>query len=84
MDSTIDDSYRYYVCHEEFLDLLKCRRVDGPNVIPGDMLVNNTKLLFVKKYIPKKMDKWILPFKWTPSRIIIEPAQAKGEGTNKN
>jgi|LakMenEpi03Aug12_release.lakeMendotaPanAssembly.Ray.scaffolds.fasta_scaffold168375_2 hypothetical protein len=63
-----DREYRYYHCHQ-LTPSLKCKRVDGPNVLPTD---NNTQLLFIKNYIPEKLDKMLLRIKWIPDRVIIE------------
>lgn len=60
--------YRYYHCKIDW-NGLKCNKVDGPHVKPkGD----NVKLLFVKSYIPEKLDGLILKYKWLPDRIWID------------
>lgn len=63
-----EDDYRYYHCYEDW-NSLNCKRVESPSVQPSH---ENTKLLFVKKYIPEKLDSQILKYKWMPSTVKIE------------
>lgn len=63
-----DDSYRYYHCRHNYTGL-KCKQVDSPSVLPSE---GNTKLLFVKSYLPERLDKYILKYKWIPDTVIIE------------
>ena len=67
------NEYRYYHCHLDW-NGLKCKKVEGPRTIPTDEW---TKLLFVKKYIPEKLDKYILKYQWMPDKVIIEDNQLK-------
>lgn len=64
----VDNKYRYYHCHL-YGTGLKCKRVEGPHTMPSDEW---TKLLFVKTYIPERLDKHILKYQWIPDRVIIE------------
>ena len=48
---------------------IKCKKVDGPSVLPSE---DYTKLLFVKSYIPERLDRHILKYQWIPDRVIIE------------
>lgn len=64
----INNEYRYYHCHLDW-NGLKCNKVNGPEVLP---IHKNTKLLFIKKYIPEVLDRQILKYKWLPSRVVIE------------
>lgn len=63
-----EDDYRYYHCYEEW-NGLKCKKVESPSVQPNH---ENTKLLFVKRYIPEKFDSQILKYKWMPTNVTIE------------
>jgi hypothetical protein len=63
-----DDDYRFYHCRLDY-NGLKCKRVDGPSVVPSE---DYTKLLFVKHYIPERLDRHILKYQWIPDRVIIE------------
>jgi hypothetical protein len=63
-----DDEYRFYHCHLD-LNGLKCKKVDGPSVMPSE---DYTKLLFVKSYIPERLDRYILKYQWIPDRVVIE------------
>ncbi len=63
-----NNEYRYYHCHDNW-NCLKCKKVDGPSVMSSQ---ENTKLLFVKSYIPEQLDKYILKYKWIPENVIIE------------
>jgi len=63
-----DADYRYYHCCLDH-NGLKCKKVDGPNILPSK---DNTKLLFIKSYIPELLDRPILKYKWIPDRVIIE------------
>lgn len=63
-----NDKYRYYHCYSGWTGL-KCKKVDGPDVMPSE---DYTKLLFVKSYIPERFDKYILKYKWIPDGVIIE------------
>lgn len=62
------DDYRYYHCRPDW-DGLKCKKVDGPNVLSSE---EGSKLFFVKSYIPERLDGQILKYKWIPYRVIIE------------
>jgi hypothetical protein len=63
-----DNNYRYYHCSLDW-DGLHCRRVDGPNILPTQ---ENTKMLFVKSYIPERFDSIALKYKWMPRSVSIE------------
>ena len=63
-----NDEYRYYHCHLHMTGI-KCKKVDGPSVLPSE---DYTKLLFVKSYIPERLDRHILKYQWIPDRVIIE------------
>ena len=63
-----DNEYRFYHCHLHMTGL-KCKKVDGPSVLPSE---DYTKLLFVKSYIPERLDAQILKYKWIPDRVVIE------------
>jgi hypothetical protein len=63
-----NDTYRYYHCYEDVIGL-KCKKVSGPDVLPAHQ---NTKLLFVRNYIPERLDVHILKYKWMPSNVHIE------------
>jgi hypothetical protein len=60
--------YRYYHCYLNW-NGLKCKKVDGPHIMPLD---ESSKLLFVKKYIPERFDKHILKYKWMPDSVTID------------
>jgi len=62
------DDYRYYHCHLHH-NSLKCKRVDGPSVMPSE---DHTKLLFVKRYIPERLDRYVLKYQWIPDTVHIE------------
>ena len=63
-----NDDYRYYHCRLDW-DGLNCKKVDGPSVLPSE---DYTKLLFVKSYIPERLDSQILKYQWIPDRVVIE------------
>lgn len=63
-----DDNYRYYHCRLDW-NGLKCKKVDGPSVLSSE---EYTKLLFVNSYIPERLDKQILKYKWIPDQVVIE------------
>ena len=63
-----DNEYRFYHCRLDY-NGLKCKKVDGPSVLPSE---DNTKLLFVKSYIPERLDKYILKYKWIPDSVVID------------
>lgn len=63
-----DDKYRYYHCHLHY-NGLKCKKVDGSSVMPTE---DYTKLLFVKRYIPEQLDRYILKYQWIPDVVHIE------------
>jgi hypothetical protein len=63
-----DNNYRFYHCYEDVIGL-KCKKVSGPDVLPAHQ---NTKLLFVRNYIPERLDVHILKYKWMPSSVHIE------------
>lgn len=67
-DPKKDDNYRYYHCRSGW-NCLKCKKVDSPSQMPTE---ENTQLLFVKSYIPERLDSIILKYKWVPDRVIIE------------
>jgi hypothetical protein len=60
--------YRFYHCHLDY-DGLRCKKVNDSSVFPER---NNTKLLFVKSYIPERLDRHILKYKWIPDKVHIE------------
>ena len=62
-----NNDYRYYHCRLTW-DGLHCKKVDGPSTIPTD---DCTKLLFVKSYVPERLDKTILKYKWIPDTVSI-------------
>jgi hypothetical protein len=63
-----NNEYRFYHCHLVW-NGLKCKKVDGPSTMPTDEW---TKLMFVKTYIPERLDRHILKYQWLPDRVIIE------------
>ncbi len=63
-----EDDYRFYHCYEDW-SALKCTKVESPSVSPTR---ENTKLLFVKKFIPERFDSKILKYKWLPNEVKIE------------
>lgn len=63
-----NDKYRYYHCYENTVGDLICNKVNNAGVLP---VRQNTKLLFVKKYIPEILDTHILKYKWMPSKVHI-------------
>jgi hypothetical protein len=63
-----NNEYRFYHCHLDW-NGLKCKKVDGPSTMPTDEW---TKLMFVKTYIPERLDRHILKYQWLPDRVIIE------------
>ncbi len=67
-----DDKYRYYHCRHNHTGL-KCVKVTSLSVMPTE---ENTKLLFIKSYIPERLDKYILKYKWIPDTVIIENKSA--------
>jgi hypothetical protein len=62
------NKYRFYHCHLDW-NGLKCKKVDGPSTMPTDQWA---KLMFVRTYIPERLDKHILKYQWLPDRVIIE------------
>jgi hypothetical protein len=68
-----EKNYRYYHCHLDW-NGLKCKKVESPSTMPTDEW---TKLMFVKTYIPERLDKHILKYQWLPDRVIIEDNQLK-------
>lgn len=64
-----NDKYRYYHCYENTVGDLICNKVNNAGVLPTTN--QNTKLLFVKKYIPEILDAHILKYKWMPSKVHI-------------
>lgn len=64
----VDNKYRYYHCHFNGAGI-KCKKVNGPYTMSSNEW---TKLLFVKSYIPERLDKYILKYQWIPDRVIIE------------
>jgi hypothetical protein len=63
-----DSEYRFYHCHNDW-NGLKCTKVNGPSTMSTR---DDSILLFVKSYIPERLDKHILKYKWIPNRVIIE------------
>ena len=63
-----NDDYRFYHCRLDY-NGLKCKKVDESGVMPSE---DYTKLLFVKRYIPERFDRYILKYQWIPDRVIIE------------
>lgn len=63
-----EDDYRFYHCRLDY-NGLKCKKVDGPSVMPSE---DYTKLLFVKRYIPERLDKYVLKYQWIPDTVNIE------------
>lgn len=61
------ESYRYYHCREDWNDL-HCKKVSGPSVMPTE---DYTKLIAIKSYIPERLDKIVLKYKWIPDRVFI-------------
>lgn len=66
------DEYRYYQC-QPYMAGIKCDRVDHQRYEIKD----NSKLLFVKSYIPECFDKYILKYKWIPKWVSIENNEPK-------
>ena len=62
------DEYRYYHCHL-YGTGLKCKKVASPSILPSE---DYTQLLFVKSYIPERLDSQILKYKWIPDKVLIE------------
>ena len=62
-----NDEYRYYHCRLDW-DGLECKKVEGSQVVPKE---DYTKLLFVKRYFPERLDKHILKYKWLPETVTI-------------
>lgn len=67
-----DTGYRYYQCHS-YMAGIKCERIEYPEYESKE----NTKILFVKSYIPERFDKYILKYKWIPSWVSIENNEPK-------
>ena len=63
-----EDDYRFYHCHN-YYNGLKCKKVDGPSVLPSE---DCTELIFVKSYIPERLDRYILKYQWIPDSVVIE------------
>lgn len=61
------NDYRYYHCQLDW-DGLQCKKVDGPSVMPTE---DYTKLIFVKSYVPERLDKYVLQYKWVPDKVSI-------------
>lgn len=49
--------------------LVICNKVNDAGVLPANN--QNTKLLFVKKYVPEILDSHILKYKWMPNKVHI-------------
>ena len=67
------DRVRFYSCHEDW-NGLKCTQVDHPE---DDSLTPNTRLLIIPAWVPEKLDRMILKYKWVPSRVILETDRGK-------
>ncbi len=65
-----NNKYRYYQCHLDW-NGLKCVNVSYEKV-ESLTTKDNTRILFVNKYIPESLDKYILKYKYIPDRVIIE------------
>ena len=62
-----NNNYRFYHCYEKHIGLI-CKLVNSPYEESPEI---NSKLLFIPKYIPKFMDRYILSYNYKPSKIII-------------
>ena len=63
-----NDKYRFYHCRLEWYGL-SCKPVENSSVLPEK---DNTKLLFVPKYLPKCADKYVLKYSFIPREVYIE------------
>jgi oligoribonuclease (3'-5' exoribonuclease) len=63
-----NNKYRYYQCHHDW-NGLKCKKVESTT---AQTTKENTQLMFVNKYIPELLDKYVLKYKYIPDRVIIE------------
>lgn len=59
------NKYRYYQCHLDW-NGLKCKKVESITT------KENTQLMYVNKYIPETLDKYILKYKYIPNKVTIE------------
>jgi hypothetical protein len=64
-----DNKYRYYICHTNWANDLECRQVSSPS---AESKENNTRLLFVNKFIPEIFDPILLKKRFMPTRVIIK------------
>ena len=67
------DEYRYYQCRT-YMEGIKCERIEYQGTKIESM---NTKLLFVKSYVPECFDKYILKYKWIPKWVLIKNNEPK-------
>ena len=62
------NEYRFYHCYQKPFSIV-CYPVDNEHILPSD---ENSRLLFVSKYIPEVLDTLILKYKYYQNIKIIK------------
>lgn len=63
-----ESDFRFYHCYERFNSVV-CHTVENAYILPTK---ENTRLLFVPKYVPKIFDTLVLNYKYYNSVKIIQ------------
>ena len=62
--------YRFYHCYQKPASII-CHPVDNESILPVN---DNSRLLFVSKYVPEVLDRLVLNYKYYKSvSIVREP-----------
>lgn len=62
------NEYRFYHCYQTPVSIV-CHSVDNENILPYKQ---NSRLLFVPKYVPEILDTLVLNYKYYQSVKIIK------------
>ena len=63
-----NNDYRFYHCYQRFSSI-NCYQVDNADILPSEQ---NSRLLFVSKYIPEVLDTIVLNYKYHKLVKIIK------------